>query len=358
MEYKYLYKNLSDGKRSGLEALSEKEQNAQLKKLQEEWDKTDYTRLLEESKAAVNAAKKNEPDAFHTFRNKLRWALINAQSENYIVHILRGGKQELSKYESTMLCLSDVLASLDEDEKQELASKKYRGFIAGAQKYEDLENASLAKLIFWPVFFLLFWIGVYKLFSAPFMADVLCLGIWDSLVYIVFMIIVFGVIFSCIGSGTGCLLAFIIGIVGVSIIVFIAQYAAIWIISLIPAIHANFENAGALTAILFVVILFILCIITIIGLLLTFSTHCKAIGKEAKKRAQLSGLQKDAKSLEEERNLYGLIVEAAVLCEADARWEQGLQEKAQKIASVREFFKELCDGYDNTKKVADNNGKH
>lgn len=353
MEYKYLYKNLSDAKRSGLDALSEKERNAQIKKLNEEWDKTDYKGLLEESKAAVDAAKKNDSNAFHNFWNKLRWVLINAQTENYIVHILRGGKQNLSKYDSSMLCLSDVLADLNEEQKQRMPSEKYRSFIAGAQKFEDTANASLVKLIFWPVFFLLLWIGVYRLFSAPFMAQVLSWGVWQNLIYIVLLIIVMGVIVLCVTNGTGFLLAFVIGIVGVAIIAVVAQYAVTWVISLFPAIDANFENAGEFTALLFFIIILILCMITIVTLISTFSTHYKAIGKGMKKRMQLSSLQKDAKSLEEERNLYGLIVETAVLCEADARWEQDSQEKAQKIASVREFFKELCDGYDNTKKVAD-----
>ena len=191
--------------------------------------------------------------------------------------------------------------------------------------------------------FSLIWFGLYKLFTADFMPELLARPIWKDASIAVLVILCIALIILGLVAKVGFIMTLILSAIIVSVLAAISMYGFALVLKLIPAVAPAFENAHEYVAVLCFPVFLILLIATIANVPSVIK-NIKAIGKKRKMRAKAENIRKNLLNKAWEAN-------EAWKDGSDGLTKYSAEEATEIIKQVREYFTYLCDGYDSARNI-------
>lgn len=358
MEFLDLHGQLSDEERAMLTALDRKEAEQRIRTLESIWPGK-YRKLHEEVFASVALPDGQRAQKTGEALRKMNIGCL-CGARFLREHWSEKGQplppaQESAAVEAGFAeCTALAATVLDTctRQKEQLVSPEYRQLQSTLGQYENTKRSTLPGTLVPPAIFAAIWYLLLRWTGTPGFADFVAKPMWEEVSYAVYLVLffVFGYIVAKL-FGANLLVSIIGGLVLDVLVMLFSIYIFVPLLTkLVPAL----ENIASEYSYLLVFLVAALLVwLTFSWGIAPFVNGLGAFGKEGKLRRLRKKLEGQLTAVAGERRLYGQLVDMAVICAAQLRWENASfaalpkkDEACKKLRNVRIFFRQQCQTYD------------
>lgn len=358
MEFLDLHGQLSDEERATLTALDRKEAEQRIRMLESIWPGK-YRKLREDVLAAIALPEGQRAQKTGEALRKINVGCLCgarflrehwSEKGQPLPPAQKSAAVEAGFAECTALAAT-VLDTCTR-QREQLLSPGYRQLQSTLGKYENTKRATLPGTLVPPAVFAAIWYLLLWWIGSPGFADFVAKPMWEEVSYAVYLILFFVFGFLVMKMFGANLLVGIIG--GLVLDVLVMLFSIYVFVPLLAKLVPALENIASEYSYLLVFLAAALLVwLTFSRGIAPFVNGLGAFDKEGKMRRLRKKMEGQLSAVAAERRLYGQLVDMAVICAAQLRWENvsfaALPEKGaacNKLRNVRIFFRQQCQTYD------------